>query len=742
MKHTVNAVSSVFRGQYTADFVYSGAALQADRFADGIYLARANAQECCLKEIPGDYDAVSAVSTDGITYAAVMQYQKGLRRICLLAVEQGKVCYEKQIAGYGKLDGVQMCLHQNRLYLAAEEAHGEFCRIVVYCVNPADGALCRRMELTETERAYRPALASDGRNLFLAYESFFAERYHVMVRVLQDSGRSFSEGVEAGCDMVNDNCVSLFADEGGCYLTWENSSPLFDDYVWAPPEVERPVLMPSYGHGWRVYSKIMLRRISVSDGVLTVSVPDACGDRNTPVPVEATEDAGEACCFVSGRRLFLVFTEYADRVHYQAIITCWNGEKFEKLNHPVIDLYDRKRPVFGMDGDDLVVLGEDDSFCRSAFRIPLQDVSGTVPGFHADKCVKLNTLRGTSGYVPEIRRTAQVDGEELTLYWGDLHMHSNISHCSRHPAFHCSNVEIKNRYSRDAGGLDFCLLTDHDSMCDLEWARTVKNADFTNMDGSFSAFIGYEWTSTQKTKYHNYGHYNVLYRHNGPMLAIDNGICPDVEQLWATMQPGEALTIPHHPGELVHPLDWNYFSEEFVRLVEIYQVRGSYEYDHCDFDPVDYGRGITPNNSVRTGLNRGYHFGFTAGGEHEGVGITGVFAKTLTRDGIFEALYHRRTYGTTSTRLYATMFADSWFMGSDIPEKRETVRLSGVVNGTDDICRLTAVTDLGETEIMDGYCPETGSYSATCSVDGAKWLYLRVKQADGNIAWTSPVFFA
>lgn len=176
-------------------------------------------------------------------------------------------------------------------------------------------------------------------------------------------------------------------------------------------------------------------------------------------------------------------------------------------------------------------------------------------------------------------------------------------------------------------------------------------------------------------------------------------------------------------------------------LTPLNKLIENYEFDGGDFDPRKYGRDITPDHSVQHGLNLGYRFGFTSGGEHEGVGTTGVFARELTRDAIFDALYHRQVYGTTSIHLFATFFADESFMGSEIGTPPAFVTLHGVIRGTDDISAVIAVSNLGEIDLTPHYNPETGKYSTELSTANMEWVYLRVKQADGNMAWMSPIFF-
>jgi hypothetical protein len=105
--------------------------------------------------------------------------------------------------------------------------------------------------------------------------------------------------------------------------------------------------------------------------------------------------------------------------------------------------------------------------------------------------------------------------------------------------------------------------------------------------------------------------------------------------------------------------------------MEIYQVRGSYEYYGCKRNTYQQRyqycgnlplKGeINKNNCMEKWCNKdgyaqnalalGYITGFTGGGEHESVGITGVIAKSLIRKDIFDALTNRRTYATTGAKI-------------------------------------------------------------------------------------------
>jgi hypothetical protein len=337
------------------------------------------------------------------------------------------------------------------------------------------------------------------------------------------------------------------------------------------------------------------------------------------------------------------------------------------------------------------------------------------------------------------------DGERQLL-WGDLHMHSNLSGCSLGARFHCTELEEKFRFCRDVAQLDFALNTDHDSMRDNEWQRNRNSAHFHDMPGHFCAFNGYEWTCSHFDDRPNYGHYNILYKEDGPLLRTGDPRYRSVSQLAAALPPDAALAIPHHPGDNAHMLDWNAYDPVFAPLVEVFQVRGSYEYDNCPMHPVLYGRHIVRKHSLQYGLNRGYDFGFTAGGEHEGVGVTGVYATAFTREGIFEALRERRTFATTGDRIVVDFRLAQHPMGSSIRTSAPSLAGYLSVLGTDSVTSIRIVRN-GQTchEWEPGTLQVTHTWRedrvADPSISGARdYYYAVITQRNAEMAWTSPIF--
>jgi hypothetical protein len=147
---------------------------------------------------------------------------------------------------------------------------------------------------------------------------------------------------------------------------------------------------------------------------------------------------------------------------------------------------------------------------------------------------------------------------------------------------------------------------DSPEMARSAWAYIVEAAERFNQPGSFTALIGYEWTSTPAG---NNLHRNVIFRDGGDragrVLPLTSYESPDPEQLWKWMAAyeektgGRVLAIPHN-GNLSNGMMWQTerlnggsFDRDYARtrakrepLVEITQPKGTSE-THPALAPTD-----------------------------------------------------------------------------------------------------------------------------------------------------------
>jgi hypothetical protein len=124
----------------------------------------------------------------------------------------------------------------------------------------------------------------------------------------------------------------------------------------------------------------------------------------------------------------------------------------------------------------------------------------------------------------------------------------------------------------------------------------------------------------------------------------------------------------------------------------------------------------------------------------QGTALVAAYAKDLTREGIFQALYHRRTYATTGTRILLRFDLNDAPMGSETRVSGPP-RITASAEGTADIqvMRLVkngqviyAVSPHGRSAKME-FVDMSGDY------DG-KFYYIDLVLTDGKKAISSPVW--
>ncbi|MCL4425739.1 MAG: DUF3604 domain-containing protein, partial [Firmicutes bacterium] len=125
-----------------------------------------------------------------------------------------------------------------------------------------------------------------------------------------------------------------------------------------------------------------------------------------------------------------------------------------------------------------------------------------------------------------------------------------------------------------------------------------------------------------------------------------------------------------------------------------------------------------------------------------GSGLVAVYAEELTREAVFEALRRRRVYAVTGARIQLGFWVAGHFMGEETHMKagvRPEIRIS--VEGIFPLELIEVVRDghvigrwgWGEKRAEILHVDETPP-------PGLHFYYLRVRQGDGEMAWSSPVW--
>ncbi|MDB4976189.1 MAG: hypothetical protein JWN48_4530 [Myxococcaceae bacterium] len=340
---------------------------------------------------------------------------------------------------------------------------------------------------------------------------------------------------------------------------------------------------------------------------------------------------------------------------------------------------------------------------------------------------------------PRTKRAGTAAARGLVTLFGDIQQHS------AHSDGVGSADEVYQR-ARYRYGDDFVALTDHEAFLGKrtgpgEWEYLQSVADHYDAPGSFVTLLAYEWTGKM---YPGPGHKCVYYPTRGlPIISRDD--VPEGRALVSRVLELGGFSAPHHIG-------WTGADEPGHDALgqptwEICSCHGCYE--HADH-PLGQ-RGELKDQMVDVMLRKGHRFGFTASSDSHGLlwhhgearkrdpyrtGLTAVQARDVTREAVMEALVKRRCYATSGAKIVLDLTADDAPMGSELHD-RSGGEFHVHALGT---APLRSVELVGPEGVLESLSPDGNEATLRAHVS-APYVYARVVQVDGEMAWSSPVFF-
>lgn len=356
------------------------------------------------------------------------------------------------------------------------------------------------------------------------------------------------------------------------------------------------------------------------------------------------------------------------------------------------------------------------------------------------------------------------------LYWGDLHIESVFGIGDNTP-------EFAFRAARDDLNMDFAgvVMTDsdvplesHDKLnsgqADFAWGYLQNIAHTFSNDANFAAFPVIDWASNEQ------GHRLIIFSPDEVNTNIISHSYPafgSVEKLLGGLPSSRALIIPiwtaWRGGKFMgNKYEWGPVNQRPERLIEVYSSDGASEYrdnpfpihgkfnDSYLFSPSDQASGAS-GAFARDALSAGHRFGIIAGGARRfsldkkdfyEPGMVAVWAQSLSEREIWGALNNRRVYATTGPRIYIDFRVNNAGPGEEITTST-AVAIELIIVGTAPISEASVIKYTARYETAR----TLSSNSEMCS---SRWVdvspplggfyFLRVVQADGNMAWAGPIW--
>ncbi len=334
------------------------------------------------------------------------------------------------------------------------------------------------------------------------------------------------------------------------------------------------------------------------------------------------------------------------------------------------------------------------------------------------------------------------------LYWAEIHSHSQYCDGTNSP-------EYIYEYGRKAVGLDIASVTSHDNfLTEKDWDEIIKATKNANKPHEYITFLGYEWSCSPE----NGGDNNIYFLGNDGPLLYSQAFVPGrqewIESLKYISEPrtltdvigdlGDfpVLIIPHCGGRTAN---FDFYNADKMPVFEIHSCHQNFESYALDAINRDLKFGSIGGSDDHHGGIGDYDGSFREPFYTCRSGLMGVYAKELTRESIWEAIFAKRVYATNGCKMALSFSINGNPMGSDLNLKigsKMAFEFQIATDGWFDHAELI----FNNNNIIDRYfkkqyqiCNFSGAYSGDVQ-SGTNAYYLRAYQTDGGIAWSSPIW--
>ena len=438
---------------------------------------------------------------------------------------------------------------------------------------------------------------------------------------------------------------------------------------------------------------------------------------------------------------------------------------------PGVQTSDDKRPVIGFTFGNA---GENASITMSvngAATTPVLDGNRATytPGVDlADGKVTVSAaVTRTDGKTASRTWSFTIGTAQYQLYFGQLHSHTTYSDGS-------GSLESALDYVAnlpESANVDFVSFTDHSNYFDasgnanpeaalydpsqMTAESAEKWADYTGAVADFNAahtgelvaLAGFEMTWSGGPGHINTFNTEGLVSRNNTTLnskTADAGM-KAYYSLLSQSEGVDSISQFNHPGDTFGTFSdfayWDPVIDTRIQLVEVGNGEGaigaggyypSYEYYVM---ALDKGWHVAPTN------NQDNHKG-KWGNANDARDV--ILTDDFSEEGIYQAIRDRRIYATEDKNLEITYTLNGEMLGSTIEEVPETAEIAVSVydpDSTDSIARVEVVVNSGVVAYAWDDPAELASGALACSIPASySYYFIRVTQADGDIAVTAPVW--
>lgn len=349
--------------------------------------------------------------------------------------------------------------------------------------------------------------------------------------------------------------------------------------------------------------------------------------------------------------------------------------------------------------------------------------------------------------------------QTYNYYFGNIHAHSSYSDGNQDSATSLMTKPLQDfNYAKASQHIDFYGISEHNHYSagmtnPANFHRGIADANTANADGSFVALYGMEWGVISG------GGHVIVYGYDSLMGWDSNDY-----DVYVAEDDYSALfqKINEKPGSfayLAHPQASDYgnlFTTASSVLADNAIIgmaarSGPAASTNSSYSNPSSGNYIARYNDA---LKRGYHLG--VGLDHDThnsvfgrqtAGRLVVLAPALTRADVLDALRNMRFYSSDDWNLKVNFTIAGQPMGSSMTRTgTPVISVSASDADGENVSNISiyyGVPGSGSNATLLTSATNTAalSYTHALANNATCYYYARVTQADGNIAWTSPIWY-
>ena len=339
---------------------------------------------------------------------------------------------------------------------------------------------------------------------------------------------------------------------------------------------------------------------------------------------------------------------------------------------------------------------------------------------------------------------------EAHVYWGDVHAHG-WGDASMHLMFlRTEKMDPLSRHQQGhtVGRFDFAspgaMSMDPDKREETweAWRDACKQIE---RPGRYIPFIGYEAHPACGA-----GDRQVIFK-DYREEAVPPSMKAPMEEVDAIYGERDDVLLEVHIGG--QPPKWDSYRPARERFLEICSGFGPAEWLLQEALKLGYRPGVCAASDLHVGLMGGpravepfrgrfaQKYPMTHRDSAYGTGpITAVVAPELTRDALWDAMTGRSTYASSGAHIYLRLTCDGVPASGEVTLGGET-SISIACHACAPLDRVDLI--VGE-HCVRSWSPEGLDFCEDVVLSASdlpgNWIYLRVAQADGEYAWSSPTF--